>query len=150
MTTTTPFPVVTGILGHRFHYARTPEEITEIIDAVLDTPHSQVYSWDRPCRQSDDGAGDEFPPHRLRISTHPEGWAAISYHDGTPEQQDLADSYNPHATEDTPPLLFDPEGQLFFPATASIPLDQARHALTEYCHTGRRPTCIHWQLGQWI
>ncbi|SDK29701.1 Immunity protein Imm1 [Actinopolyspora mzabensis] len=149
MTTIAISTVVTAILGREFHYARTTEEINEIIDAVLATPHSQVYAWDRPCRESSDGASDEFPPHRLRISTHPGGWASVNYHDGTPEHQDLADSYNP-TTEDTPSLLFDPEGDLWFPASASLPLVQARQAIAEYCRTGQRPGCIHWQLGQWI
>nr|WP_281243654.1 Imm1 family immunity protein [Actinopolyspora alba] len=58
-------------------------------------------------------------------------------------------SGHPQATEDTPPLLFDPEGDLWFPASASLPLDRAREAIAEYCRTGLRPESVRWQPGYW-
>lgn len=76
-------------------------------------------------------------------------WVALNYVSFGQSGGALVDSYNPHATEDTPALLFDPEGQLFFPASASLPLDRAREAIAEYCRTGQRPTCVQWQPGQW-
>ncbi|WP_425427657.1 Imm1 family immunity protein [Actinopolyspora lacussalsi] len=45
--------------------------------------------------------------------------------------------------------MFDPEGDLWFPASASIPLEQAREAITEYCRTGQRPESVRWQPGYW-
>ncbi|KGI82316.1 hypothetical protein IL38_06180 [Actinopolyspora erythraea] len=151
MTVATETVVITAILGHEFHYARTPEETSHLVEAVLDTRYSQLYVWDRPCLSFDHDGGPQFPGgHRMRITVESAvGWAALNYmHPGAPDGA-LVDSYNPAATEDTPPLLFDPEGDLWFPATASLPLDQARQAITEYCHTGQRPTRVEWQPGQW-
>ncbi|MGJ7907900.1 Imm1 family immunity protein [Actinopolyspora sp. H202] len=151
MTTIAPSTVVTAILGHEFYYARTPEETADLVEAVLDTRYSQLYVWDRPCLSSDDG-GPQFPGgHRMKITSR-DGWGALNYMDarpGTGEQGRLVDSYNPYATGETPSLLFDPEGDLWFPASASLPLDQVREAIAEYCRTGQRPESVRWQPGQW-
>ncbi|WP_019856424.1 Imm1 family immunity protein [Actinopolyspora mortivallis] len=152
MTITDTQTVVTAILGHEFHYARTAEETAELVEAVLRTRYSQVYVWDRPCLSFRDEGGPSFPHARLRITADADnGWAALSHMDARPEAIDgeAADSHNPQATADTPALLFDPEGDLWFPASASIPLEQARQAITEYCRTKARPTSIAWQPGQW-
>ncbi|SDK65630.1 Immunity protein Imm1 [Actinopolyspora mzabensis] len=152
MTTIDTGTVVTGILGHDLHYARTPEETADLVEAVLRTRYSQIYVWDRPCLSFRDEHGPAFPHARLRITADPDnGWGALSHMDARPEAVNgaAADSYNPHTTEETPPLLFDPEGDLWFPASASLPLDQAREAITEYCRTGTRPESVRWQPGQW-
>ncbi|GAA0518375.1 hypothetical protein GCM10011581_22780 [Saccharopolyspora subtropica] len=145
--------VVTGILGREWRYARTPDEIRDLVEAIVsEKPRqfSQVYVWDRPCRQSKDGTINEFPDHRLRVTTYSQdGWGAVNWmHPGAPDGA-LADSRNPDATEDTPPLLSDPEGDLWFPASASLPLEKVREAVAEYCRTGARPTCVQWQPGEW-
>ncbi len=146
--------VVTAVFHHVLRYARTPDEIDELVRTAVDDPPLQpaeLCTWDRPCRSWRDEVGQAFPGHKLRVCTTPAtGWGAVSYHNGTPGKQDLADSYNPDAREDTPALLFDPEGDLWFPASASLPLDQVRQAVAEYCRTGRRPQCIQWQLGEYV
>ncbi|GAB3543045.1 hypothetical protein J2S53_000380 [Actinopolyspora lacussalsi] len=153
MTTLETGTVVTAVFHHLFRYAHTANEIDELVRTLVHDPPRQpaeVYVWDRPCHQSPDGTINEFPRHKLRVCTRPDlGWGAISYHNGTPEQQDLVDSYNPRTTEETPALLFDPEGDLWFPASASIPLEQAREAIAEYCRTGQRPESVRWQPGYW-
>ncbi|NYH80319.1 hypothetical protein FHR84_003676 [Actinopolyspora biskrensis] len=152
MTTIETGTVITGVLGHEFHYARTPEETADLVETVLNTRYSQIYVWDRPCLSFRDENGPSFPHARVRITVAPDdGWGALNHMDARPEavNGEAVDSYNPHATEEMPALLFDPEGQLFFPASASLPLDQARQAITEYCRTGQRPSCVQWQPGQW-
>ncbi|GAA4864213.1 hypothetical protein GCM10023222_16080 [Saccharopolyspora cebuensis] len=146
--------MITGIFGHEFRYAWTPDEARDLVDAILygePEQFAQVYVWDRPCRQSEDGTVHEFPPGRLRITTDREnGWGALNYmHPGTPDG-DLVDSFNPDTDESAPVLLFDDEGGLLFPRSASLPLDQVRGAIAEFCRTGARPTCVRWQPGEWF
>ncbi|MGW3471375.1 Imm1 family immunity protein [Saccharopolyspora sp. NPDC000995] len=146
-------PVVTGILGHEFRYAQAPDEVRNLVNAIVtEAPlqYSQIYVWDRPCRQSDDGSIHEFPRGRLRITTNrTTRWGALNYmHPGAPDGV-LVDSLNPEATEEIPALLFDPVGDLWFPASASLPLERVREAIAEYCRTGARPTCVQWQPGEW-
>ncbi|MGJ7906081.1 Imm1 family immunity protein [Actinopolyspora sp. H202] len=45
--------------------------------------------------------------------------------------------------------MFAPEGDLWFPAAASLPLDRARQAIAEYGRTGTRTECVRWQPGYW-
>ncbi|GAB3544183.1 hypothetical protein J2S53_004393 [Actinopolyspora lacussalsi] len=150
MTTISTPTVITTVIDNTWHYAHEPAEIDQLITRVLDTPAHRVslfYVWDRPCRSWRDPAGEAFPEQSLRVATSSElGFGALSYHR---YQHELLDSYNPEFTESTPPLLFDPEGDLWFPASASLPLDQAREAITEYCRTGTRPESVRWQPGQW-
>ncbi|WP_433870855.1 Imm1 family immunity protein [Saccharopolyspora sp. CA-218241] len=40
-------------------------------------------------------------------------------------------------------------GGLLFPRSASLPLEQVRDAVAEFCRTGARPTCVRWQPGEW-
>lgn len=150
MTTISAPTVVTAVTDSEWHYAHTPAETEQLITHLLDTPAHHVslfYVWDRPCRSWRSLDGEAFPDHSLRVAADPNrSVAALSYHY---YHHELLDSYNPHATDDTPPLLFDPEGDLWFPASASLPLDQAREAITEYCRTGKRPESVRWQPGQW-
>ncbi|GAA4884047.1 Imm1 family immunity protein [Saccharopolyspora cebuensis] len=150
--TTTIMPVVTGILGREFRYAREPGEVAELVEAIINEApiqFAQVYVWDRPCRQSHDGSVHEFPRGRLRITAYRDrGWGALNYmHPGAPDGR-LVDSYNPDAPNHAPALIFDPEGA-DFPPSASLPLDQVREAVAEYARTGARPTCVQWQPGYW-
>ncbi|SFT93010.1 Immunity protein Imm1 [Actinopolyspora lacussalsi subsp. righensis] len=146
--------VVTVVFRHLFRYAYTSDEIAELIETVLTEPPlpiCEIYVWDRPCRSIRDEDGPAFPADgRLRIACPADQpWAALNYiNPGAPDGA-LVDSYNPHTTEETPPLLFDPEGDLWFPSSASLPLEQVREAITEYCRTGQRPSCVQWQPGQW-
>lgn len=153
MTTIATGTVVTALFHHEFHYAYTPDEVEGLVRMIVDEPPHQpvhVYVWDRPALPFDAEGGPAFPSGRLHVSSHPgEGWGALNYmNPGAPDGR-LVDSANPNARADTPPLLFDPEGQLYFPASASLPLGQVRDAVAEYCRTGQRPTGIHWQLGYW-
>ncbi|WP_019856365.1 Imm1 family immunity protein [Actinopolyspora mortivallis] len=149
MTTISTATVVTAVLDRTFHYAYDPTELDQLITRVIEAPTHEVglcYSWDRPCRSWRAPEGEAFPEHSLRVATDPDREiGALSYHH---YQHELLDSHNPAAGEETPPLLFDPEGDLWFPASASIPLEQARQAITEYCRTGTRPTSVEWQPGQ--
>ncbi|SFT66599.1 Immunity protein Imm1 [Actinopolyspora lacussalsi subsp. righensis] len=152
MTTTTPFPVVTGILGGEFRYAYTPAELDDLTKRIATPTYhliSQVYVWDRPCRENDDGSIHEFPRGRLMVSVNPFlGWGALHYmHPGAPNGA-LVYSYNPEEPNHAPSLVLDPEG-LDFPHTSSLPLEDVRAAVTEYGRTGTRPECVRWQPGQW-
>ncbi|WP_016698405.1 Imm1 family immunity protein [Actinoalloteichus spitiensis] len=44
---------------------------------------------------------------------------------------------------------FDPSVPLFFPPSASLPIEQVRRAVAEYFQIGRRPECVQWQPGDW-
>ncbi|PKW14143.1 Imm1 family immunity protein [Saccharopolyspora spinosa] len=146
--------VVTAVFHHIFRYARTADEITELTRVIVEQPPEpvcEVYVWDRPCRSFREEDGPAFPgTGRLRVTSNPaSGWAALNYmHPGSPDGA-LVDSLNPDFTEDTPALLFDPEGDLWFPASASLPLEKVREAVAEYCRTGARPMCVQWQPGEW-
>lgn len=154
MTTVETQTVVTVLFHHVFRYARNADEIAELVREVVDEPQLEaieVYSWDRPCQSSPDGTVNEFPSHKLRVFTDPDaGWGAVSYHNEAPGEHELADTFNPALPADAPALPFDPEGQLYFPASASLPLDAVREIVEEYCRTGWRPECVRWQVGQWI
>jgi immunity protein Imm1 of predicted polymorphic toxin system len=153
--TTQTQTVVTVVFHHSFKYARTDDEVAELARVIVEeppTPVCEVYVWDRPCLSFRVEGGPAFPSGRLRVSTRPiDGWGALNYMDARPgvEDGDLVDSFNPDADPDTPPVVFDPEGDLWFPASASLPLNEVREAVIEYMRTGARPTCVQWQLGQW-
>ncbi|WP_229679738.1 Imm1 family immunity protein [Saccharopolyspora thermophila] len=116
---------------------------------IEDPPRSvcEVYLWDRPCRSFRDPDGPAFSDSgRLRVSTNPAiGWGALNYQG---PDANLSDSYNPDASEHSLVLPLDTDG-IDFPRLASLPLDQVREAVAQYCRTGLRPTCVQWQLGEW-
>ncbi|GAA4876563.1 Imm1 family immunity protein [Saccharopolyspora cebuensis] len=145
MTTTEAPTVITAIIGREFHYARTSAELEAVLDLLLVDGESQVFQWDRPCRQSKDGAINEFPADRLRLTCR-DGWGALNYM-SPGAHGDLVDSLG---AEEAPPVLpFDEEGDLWFPRSASLPLAEVREAVAEFCRTGLRPTCVRWQPGHW-
>ncbi|MBB5156413.1 Imm1 family immunity protein [Saccharopolyspora phatthalungensis] len=142
--------VVTAVFHHIFRYARTADEITELSRVIVEQPPEpvcEVYVWDRPCLSFRDEAGPAFPDSgRLRVSADPTiGWGALNYEG---PDADLSDSYNPNTREHCPVLPLDTDG-VDFPRSASLPLEKVREAVTEYCRTGARPTCVQWQPGEW-
>lgn len=150
--TTTTYPVVTGIVGGEMRYAYTPDEYGDLTDQIVSRAQrliSQVYVWDRPCRQTEDGSVHEFPRGRLLVSVDAFlGWGALHHmHPGVPGGE-IAYSYDPAEPNHAPGLILDPEG-VDFPHTASLPLDVVRQAVAEYMRTGVRPTCVQWQPGEW-
>ncbi|WP_433871670.1 Imm1 family immunity protein [Saccharopolyspora sp. CA-218241] len=155
MTATGTATVVTVVFHHIYRYARTPREIAALIDQIVEAPLDpmvHVTVWDRPCLSHRDPGGPAAPAVRLRVSSYPgTGWGALNWADARPGAAggELVDSFNPDADERTPPLLFDEEGDLWFPASASLPLDRVRQAVAEYCGTGLRPACVGWQPGCW-
>ncbi|SFE38871.1 Immunity protein Imm1 [Actinopolyspora alba] len=153
MTTTETETVVTAVFHDTFHYAHTPDELAELIRTITNEPPRpvcEVYVWDRPCRSFREADGPEFPDGRLRVSVRPDGWAALNYVDPDAPNGALVDTYNPDSGDQPLPALpFDPDG-IDFPASASIPLDQAREAIIEYCRTGTRPESVRWQPGYWF
>ncbi|WP_245556211.1 Imm1 family immunity protein [Actinopolyspora mortivallis] len=130
MTTLDTGTVVTAVFHDTFHYARTPDELNELVRTIMSEPPRpvcEVYVWDRPCRSFREDGGLEFHEGRLRVSVGPlDGWAALNYVDPDAPDGALVDSYNPDNTDCLLPLLpFGPE-DIDFPASASIPLHQAR------------------------
>jgi hypothetical protein len=152
---TAPQTVLTAIVDNDFHYARTAEEIVDLVSLVVDVAHpdraSLLYLWDRPCRSGlhHHGGEGEYPGHQLRVVTDPaSGWGAVNFVD-TDDLSDASDSLNTEPGE-APELPFDPEGGSFFPASASIPLGLVRAAVAEFAVTGRRPGCLAWQPARLV
>ncbi|WP_017973205.1 Imm1 family immunity protein [Actinopolyspora halophila] len=151
MTTVETGTVVSVLYRRELRHAYTDDEREVLIREITESPPRpvcEVFVWDRPCRFVTDGEPD-FPDGRLLVSSAPSiGWGALNYvHPGAPDGR-VVDSHNPTAGAGAPVLPLDPDGA-DFPASASLPLDQVSEAITEYCRTGRRPTCVQWQLGQW-
>ncbi|WP_433870858.1 Imm1 family immunity protein [Saccharopolyspora sp. CA-218241] len=146
--------VITVVFRNIFRYARTPAEIDELIDQIVTDPPGRtcgVYLWDRPCLSFREPDGPAFPDGRLRVTSETGiGWGALNYVHRTQDDGALVDSFNPDADETTPVVPFDPEGGIQFPRSASLPLDQVRDAVAEFCRTGARPTCVRWQPGEWF
>ncbi|MHA6802983.1 Imm1 family immunity protein [Salinifilum ghardaiensis] len=143
--------VVTAVFHHVFRYARGSDEAADLARAVVEDPPDPVcelYVRDRPCLPFTDPEGPLFPGcGRLRVSSWPSlGWGALNY--VGPSENVLVDSFNPEAFE-ARAVLFDPEGDLWFPASASLPPARVRDAVEEYARTGQRPTCVQWQEGHW-
>ncbi|WP_367134024.1 Imm1 family immunity protein [Saccharothrix sp. HUAS TT1] len=55
------------------------------------------------------------------------------------------ESWEPPA--DAPPLYIDKAVMTEFPRHAVLPLDLWREALHEFMRTGRRPTCVEWDVS---
>ncbi len=148
--TTTERTVVTVIVGSEFRYAETPDDVDSVIREVVDQPRpTQVYVWDRPCRESDDGTVHEYPHRRLRITVDPDaGVGALNYMAPGATDGRLVDSYTPDADGRTR-LVFDPEGDLWFPASATVSVALVEQAIREHIATWARPTCVDWQPGSW-
>ncbi|NYH80949.1 hypothetical protein FHR84_004321 [Actinopolyspora biskrensis] len=130
-------------------YAYTPEETATLLDRVV-TESTEgnrttlVTVWDRPARSHHDEGEPQYPPAYLRVAVDPDtGWGAMTWI-GTAE---VLDTFNPHAPEDAPELVFACDGPDLLPASASLPQTDVRRALTEYTHTGTRPTTVQWQQG---
>ncbi len=142
--------VVTAIVGREFRYAETPEDVDNVIRGVIGQSRpAQVYVWDRRCRQSDDGTVHEFPHRRLRVTVDPDaGVGALNYMDPGAADGALVDSYNPDADAGNR-LVFDPEGDLWFPASATVSSTLVEQAIREHIATWGRPTCVQWQPGVW-
>jgi|SRR5215470_6324513 len=87
-----------------------------------------------------------FPNHQLRISVRPAaGVAALHYTDHDDPNMPAANSYNPTHPPPEVDLIFSGATGSVFPRTAAIPIADARHALTEWLETRKRPTCIQWR-----
>ncbi|SFD70369.1 Immunity protein Imm1 [Actinopolyspora alba] len=151
MTTIDTATVVTVLFDQdeRTHTASAPDGVETLLDLVLaeNTDYSRttiVCAWDRPARSDRDEGGALFPPAYLRVASHPPtGWAAMTWI-GT---DTVLDTLNPHAPEDAPELVFACDGPDLLPASASLPQTEVRRALTEYTHSGERPTTVQWQQG---
>ncbi|MCI2418825.1 Imm1 family immunity protein [Saccharopolyspora sp. K220] len=148
--------VVTAIIDNQHRYARTGEEVNSLILTAVAEPHDWAtlfYVWDRPCRESDDGSLHEYPTNQLRLDTEPDaGWGALNYVDtaGRPDAPGVWNSLNPEPPRFAPTIWFDPGTPTAFPESAVLPIERVRAALTEFCRTGKRPTCIQWQDGRWF
>ena len=151
MTGTRVEKVLTAIVDNDFHYARTADEIADLVRLVVDVAHpdwaSLLYLWDRPCRSGLHHGGEgAYPEHQLRVVTDPAaGWGAVNFVDS----DDASDSRNPDPGE-APALPFDPVGGSFFPASATVPLELVRAAVAEFAVTGRRPSRLSWQPARLI
>lgn len=118
-----------------------------LIDEVLNLNHADwettLYVGDVEFHQSKEGP---FPNHQLRISVRPAaGFAALNYMDHDDPEMPIANSYNPKRPLPEVDLVFNGETGSVFPRTAAIPIAEARHALTEWLETRKRPTCIQWR-----
>ncbi|NYH77062.1 hypothetical protein FHR84_000376 [Actinopolyspora biskrensis] len=146
---TTITNVVTAIVENRRHYAQTDSEITELIRTIVDDDHgdwpSLIYVCDRPLTADN----SELPGHQLRVMVEPgTGYGALNwFQEGS--DGDARDSFNPHAPDDAPRILFSPHSGTEFRQNAALPIDLIRTAIDEFIHTGQRPTCVHWQLAEW-
>jgi hypothetical protein len=49
---------------------------------------------------------------------------------------------------DAPRLYVDKANRTPFPPDAVLPLARIREALSEFADTGRRPTCVRWQVSE--
>ncbi|AUS79493.1 hypothetical protein C1701_15320 [Actinoalloteichus sp. AHMU CJ021] len=143
--------VVTAIIDNVRHYALTREERADLVRRIVDEPHpgwaSLVFVWDRPAGE---GSGREaWPNTQLRVSTKPGLVGAMNWVGPVPTNEPGPwDSLNP-TPFDGEPVDFDPSVPLFFPPSASLPIEHVRQAVTEYFQTGRRPECVQWQPGMW-
>lgn len=152
MTTTTAAGlVVSALVDNDMRYARTDEEIDELVRVVVDEPHpgwaSLLYVWDRPCRSWRQGSEPAYPRHRLRVTTDPaSGWGAVQWSGPDGDRVTAWDSYNPAVPDDAPTLWFDPSGGSEWRRTALMPLPLVRIAVQEYLASGgRRPHRVRWQ-----
>ncbi|WP_211256535.1 Imm1 family immunity protein, partial [Actinoalloteichus caeruleus] len=141
--------IVSAVVDNDWRYATTPAERDALARLVVDEPHpawaSLLYVWSH--RVSDDGRG---PDWQLRVFTDPaRGVGALNWVGPVPTNDPGPwDSLNP-TPFDGEPVDFDPSVPLFFPPSASLPIEQVRQAVTEYFQTGRRPECVQWQPGMW-
>ncbi|WP_170301559.1 Imm1 family immunity protein [Saccharopolyspora hirsuta] len=142
--------VVSAIIDNEMRYAYTSEERVELVGAIVDEPHpefsSKVYVWDRPCRESEDGAVREFPGTQLRVATDPAaGYGALNW--ASREHRELLESFTDSPPDEPPSIRFDTQSDYFFPADALLPLDAIRQAVSEFISSGLRPRSVEWQDG---
>ncbi|WP_019855639.1 Imm1 family immunity protein [Actinopolyspora mortivallis] len=152
MTTVETGTVVSVLYRRELRHAHTDEELEVLVREIVENPPRpvcEVFVWDRPCRFVIDAEPD-FPDARLLVSSSPNtGWGALNYIAPHAPDGRVVDSYNPDAGAEAPVLLLDPDGGVDFSTSAALPLEQVREAITEYCRTGQRPSCVQWQPGQW-
>jgi hypothetical protein len=118
-----------------------------LTDEILNMDHidweTTLYVGDVEFHRTKEGP---FPNHQLRISVRPvTGFAAINYMDHDDAQMPIANSYNPTRPLPEVDLVFNGATGSVFPHAAAISITSARHALTEWLETRKRPTCIEWR-----
>jgi hypothetical protein len=146
---------VSAIIDREIRYADSDSQLRELLRAVFDAPH---VGWAVRLLARDDGqspfqgrhlAGDD---HRLRVVTDLKtGWGALNFlrHNSGANRWDGWNTFNPNAPVTAPELPFG-LGRFTFPRDAALPLDIAREAAEEYCHTGQRPTCVQWKESSYF
>jgi Immunity protein Imm1 len=127
--------------------ARGMRAAVSLIDEVLTLDHIEwettLLVGDVEFHRTKEGP---FPNHQLRISVRPSsGVAALNYTDHDDPDMPMANSYNPTRPPPEVDLIFSGATGSVFPRTAVIPIAEARHALTEWLETRKRPTCIQWR-----
>ena len=155
MTTTTAAGlVVSALVDNDMRYARTDEEIDELVRVVVDEPHpgwaSLLYVADRPCRTWDHEDGPWYPHLQLRVTTDPDtGWGAVQWLGPDGDRVTAWDSYNPAVPDDAPTLWADPSVPVEWRRSALVPLPLVRIAVREYLTSGgRRPSAVRWQRAE--
>lgn len=142
---------VTAIIGEQMYYAYDEDQLTSLLDVVFEEPHSgwagRLAAW------SDDMArSGSAPDHRLRVSVDlATGWAALNFLQEAPETAHWEgwNTYNDAFPAQAPELAFG-RSSFTFPQSASMPVQQARAAVEEYCHQGEQPTSVKWREASYF
>jgi Immunity protein Imm1 len=118
-----------------------------LIDEILRTDHvdweTTLFVGDVEFHSTKDGP---FPNHQLRVSVRPStARAALNYIDHDDPQLTIANSFSPELPPPGVRLIFNGSTGSVFPASAAIPIRNARKALVEWLTTRKRPTCIEWR-----
>jgi hypothetical protein len=135
-------PTVTAIVEDEVWYAYTAAELEGLLEEVLGKAHvgwaGSLAAW---------GDGSHEWDHRLRVSTDVlTGWGALNflYHSRKAAGWEGWNSFNEELPAWAPELPFG-RGPWRFPQSASLPLEQVKGAVEQYCETRGLPTCVKWQ-----
>jgi hypothetical protein len=127
--------------------ARGREKCIELVNYIFTLDHED---WETTLNVGDvafyqsrkDGP---FPDHQLRVSVRPSlGVAALNYTDNNDSDMTIVDSLNPNPISPEVMLIFNGATAAVFPASAAIPMAEAKRAVLEWLETRRRPTSIQW------
>jgi Immunity protein Imm1 len=160
--------ILNAVIHGRYYYAESwPDKvgvITEVMENLRFERRNQT--WIRPGevaslmfadRRHSESVRDWWPDNTLQVAVNTEtGYGGLVWF-ATQERvkkDDVSEciwvSNNPNPPSFDPRVVGDPGIPYFFDPRSTLPLDQVRAVLEEFCRvgTGDRPECIEWVHGE--
>ena len=150
--------ILNALFGKTYHHGETREEIARLIPeliATLDyerTKNGWQYNGDDAwlffSEERIEGHDGSWPRPCMRVAINrATGYGALIWYDEAPSPIWVSD--NPRPPDFDPRVVADPGYPLFHDPSSTLPLDQVRIALEEFCYSGAgdRPASVKWIRG---